>query len=156
MMFYRPFDQSMGLRIINEFLKTVQIVKLFIFIRLFHVTKLSNSIVLSLVIFFVADLDAQSMPKDEEYEKGCVKGNMVYKIHWTDPPTLMPVESVCGHIPQVSILDTKEVIYHTRLSIVLLFLDNLSTVVLVNYAELLEENHAKIGCVLQYKKLEKL
>lgn len=53
--------------------------------------------------------DAQSMPKDEEYEKGCVRGNMVYKIHWTDPPTLMPVESMCGHIPQVSILDTKEV-----------------------------------------------
>ena len=50
------------------------------------------------------------MPKDEEYEKGCVKGNMVYKIHWTDPPTLMPVEGMCGHIPQVSVLDTKEVI----------------------------------------------
>ena len=55
--------------------------------------------------------DAQSMPKDEEYEKGCVRGNMVYKIHWTDPPTLMPVESMCGHIPQVAILDTKEVIW---------------------------------------------
>ena len=54
-------------------------------------------------------LDAHSMPKDEEYEKGCVKGNMVYKIHWTDPPKLMAVESMCGHIPQVSILDTKEV-----------------------------------------------
>ena len=66
---------------------------------------------------FLTVLDAQSMPKDEEYEKGCVKGNMVYKIHWTDPPTLMPVESMCGHIPQVSILDTKEVIYHTCLSI---------------------------------------
>ena len=50
------------------------------------------------------------MPKDEEYEKGCVRGNMVYKIHWTEPPTLMPVESMCGHIPQVAILDTKEVI----------------------------------------------
>ena len=49
------------------------------------------------------------MAKDEEYEKGVVKGNMVYKIHWTDPPTLMPVESMCGHIPQVSIFDTKEV-----------------------------------------------
>ena len=49
------------------------------------------------------------MPKDEDYEKGCVKGNMVYKIQWTDPPKLMPVESMCGHIPQVSILDTKEV-----------------------------------------------
>ena len=57
-------------------------------------------------------VDATSLPKDEEYEKGCVKGNMVYKIHWTEPPTLMPVESMCGHIPQVSILDTKEVIYH--------------------------------------------
>ena len=56
-------------------------------------------------------LDANAMPKDEEYEKGCVKGNMVYKIHWTEPPTLMAVESMCGHIPQVSILDTKEVIY---------------------------------------------
>lgn len=54
--------------------------------------------------------DAKSMPKDEEYEKGCVRGNMVYKIHWTEPPTLMPVESMCGHIPQVAILDTKEVI----------------------------------------------
>lgn len=54
-------------------------------------------------------LDAQSMAKDEEYEKGVVKGNMVYKIHWTEPPTLMPVESMCGHIPQVSIFDTKEV-----------------------------------------------
>ncbi|XP_067018746.1 uncharacterized protein [Acropora muricata] len=53
--------------------------------------------------------DAKSMPKDEEYEKGCVRGNMVYKIHWTEPPTLMPVESMCGHIPQVAILDTKEV-----------------------------------------------
>jgi len=61
-------------------------------------------------------LDAQSMPKDEDYEKGCVKGNMVYKIQWTDPPKLMPVESMCGHIPQVSILDTKEVhCYHTVL-----------------------------------------
>lgn len=54
-------------------------------------------------------LDAQSMAKDEDYEKGVVKGNMVYKIHWTEPPTLMPVESMCGHIPQVSIFDTKEV-----------------------------------------------
>lgn len=97
---------------------------------------------LSLVIFFLTVIDAQSMAKDEEYEKGCVKGNMVYKIHWTDPPTLMPVESMCGHIPQVSILDTKEVIYHTCLSIVLLFLDSLSTVVLINYADLLEVNHA--------------
>ena len=61
-------------------------------------------------------LDAQSMPKDEDYEKGCVKGNMVYKIQWTDPPKLMPVESMCGHIPQVSILDTKEVhFYYTVL-----------------------------------------
>lgn len=61
-------------------------------------------------------LDAQSMPKDEDYEKGCVKGNMVYKIQWTDPPKLMPVESMCGHIPQVSILDTKEVhCYYTVL-----------------------------------------
>lgn len=109
---------------------------------MFHVTELSNSIVLSLVIFFLTVIDAQSMAKDEEYEKGCVKGNMVYKIHWTDPPTLMPVESMCGHIPQVSILDTKEVIYHTCLSIVLLFLDSLSTVVLINYADLLEVNHA--------------
>ena len=49
------------------------------------------------------------MAKDEDYEKGVVKGNMVYKIHWTEPPTLMPVESMCGHIPQVSIFDTKEV-----------------------------------------------
>ena len=54
-------------------------------------------------------VDAQSMAKDEDYEKGVVKGNMVYKIHWTEPPTLMPVESMCGHIPQVSIFDTKEV-----------------------------------------------
>ena len=54
-------------------------------------------------------IDAQSMAKDEDYEKGVVKGNMVYKIHWTEPPTLMPVESMCGHIPQVSIFDTKEV-----------------------------------------------
>ena len=53
--------------------------------------------------------DAKSMARDEEYEKGVVKGNMVYKIHWTEPPTLMPVESMCGHIPQVSIFDTKEV-----------------------------------------------
>ncbi|XP_078345017.1 uncharacterized protein LOC144630533 isoform X1 [Oculina patagonica] len=53
--------------------------------------------------------DAHSMAKDEEYEKGIVKGNMVYKIHWTEPPTLMPVDSMCGHIPQVSIFDTKEV-----------------------------------------------
>ncbi|XP_022790762.1 supervillin-like isoform X2 [Stylophora pistillata] len=53
--------------------------------------------------------DAQEMAKDEEYEKGVVKGNMVYKIHWTDPPTLMPVETMCGRIPQVSIFDTKEV-----------------------------------------------
>ena len=61
-------------------------------------------------------LDAQSMPKDEDYEKGCVRGNMVYKIQWTDPPKLMPVESMCGHIPQVSILDTKEVhCYYTVL-----------------------------------------
>ena len=49
------------------------------------------------------------MAKDEDYEKGVVKGNMVYKIHWTEPPTLMPVESMSGHIPQVSIFDTKEV-----------------------------------------------
>lgn len=54
-------------------------------------------------------LDAKSMATDEDYEKGVVKGNMVYKIHWTEPPTLMPVESMCGHIPQVSIFDTKEV-----------------------------------------------
>lgn len=54
-------------------------------------------------------LDAQSMATDEDYEKGVVKGNMVYKIHWTEPPTLMPIESMCGHIPQVSIFDTKEV-----------------------------------------------
>ena len=53
--------------------------------------------------------DAQSLAKDEEYEKGVVKGNMVYKIHWTEPPSLMPVETMCGHIPQVSIFDTKEV-----------------------------------------------
>ena len=50
------------------------------------------------------------MAKDEEYEKGVVKRNMVYKIHWTNPPTLMPVETMCGRIPQVSIFDTKEVI----------------------------------------------
>lgn len=54
-------------------------------------------------------LDGKSMATDEDYEKGVVKGNMVYKIHWTEPPTLMPVESMCGHIPQVSIFDTKEV-----------------------------------------------
>ena len=44
------------------------------------------------------------MAKDEEYEKGVVKGNMVYKIHWTDPPTLMPVETMCGRIPHLTSL----------------------------------------------------
>lgn len=52
---------------------------------------------------------AKSIPSDEEFEKGMTKTNMVYKVHWTDPPSLMPVDSMCGRLPQVSILDTKEV-----------------------------------------------
>ncbi|XP_031559748.1 supervillin-like isoform X2 [Actinia tenebrosa] len=53
---------------------------------------------------------ADAIPSDEDYEKGITKTNMVYKVHWTEPPSLSPVESMCGHLPQVSVLDTKEVL----------------------------------------------
>lgn len=75
-----------------------------------NVGTLCNASLTKIYRFHFPFSDAKSMPKDEEYAKGCVKGNMIYKIHWTDPPTLMPVENMCGHIPQVAILDTKEVI----------------------------------------------
>ena len=52
------------------------------------------------------------LPRDEDYEKGLIKSNMVYKVHWTEPPRLMALEDMCGHLPQFNILDTKEVQCH--------------------------------------------
>ncbi|XP_032218251.1 supervillin isoform X2 [Nematostella vectensis] len=54
--------------------------------------------------------EASSLPTDEDYEKGVTRTNMIYKVHWTDPPSLVPVETHCGRLPQISLLDTKEVL----------------------------------------------
>lgn len=54
-------------------------------------------------------VDAQLCPEDEFYEREVISTNRVYKLQEGDPPHLIPVAELCGYMPRIGILNTKEV-----------------------------------------------
>ena len=54
-------------------------------------------------------IDAQLCPEDEFYEREVISTNKVYKLQEGEPPHLIPVTELCGYMPRIGILNTKEV-----------------------------------------------
>ena len=50
-------------------------------------------------------------PDDEFYEREVISTNKVYKLQEGDPPHLMAITEMCGYMPRICVLNTKEVWY---------------------------------------------
>ncbi|XP_028393056.1 uncharacterized protein LOC114517500 [Dendronephthya gigantea] len=53
--------------------------------------------------------DEKLCTQDEIYEREVISTNKVYKLQEGDPPHLIPITEICGYMPRIAILNTKEV-----------------------------------------------
>ena len=59
----------------------------------------------------ISYLGSKEIPKDSEYEKAVVSGNVVYSMDTsTEPTTLHKMTELCGKIPKIDMLDSDKVI----------------------------------------------
>ena len=53
--------------------------------------------------------DCQLCPDDEFYEREVISTNRIYKLQEADPPHLVPIRELTGHMPRFHVLNTNEV-----------------------------------------------